>query len=275
MACRSRPTSRSIARSTSRSSSSPSTTVYRVTTLARSGLLWRVSRKLILSYILVGAVPILLLVTFATGGVSARVLRHQLVPRPRSRGAPHRAGQRVRPDDAVRNRAGGVVASTGTSSSAASRRSPAGIRACRSRWCRKRSCRSGCRAPDSPGSSNAERLRARCCFRAAADLRLRGLSSICRSTARWTKPRWRRPASRWASNAGRSLFNTATYVTYVDWETGAPAETHIAMGVDVPDAVHLDGGQPEGRSEPQLQPDSALHAGRASGCCCSSSRWWR
>ena len=39
-------------------------TVYRVTTLARSGLLWRVSRKLILSYILVGAVPILLLVTF-------------------------------------------------------------------------------------------------------------------------------------------------------------------------------------------------------------------
>lgn len=36
-------------------------TVRRVTTLARSGLLWRVSRKLILSYILVGAVPILLL----------------------------------------------------------------------------------------------------------------------------------------------------------------------------------------------------------------------
>ena len=40
-------------------------TLYRVTKLARSSLLWRVSRKLILSYILVGAVPILLLVTFA------------------------------------------------------------------------------------------------------------------------------------------------------------------------------------------------------------------
>jgi serine phosphatase RsbU (regulator of sigma subunit)/energy-coupling factor transporter transmembrane protein EcfT len=40
-------------------------TVYRVTALARSGLLWRVSRKLILSYILVGAVPILLIVTFS------------------------------------------------------------------------------------------------------------------------------------------------------------------------------------------------------------------
>ena len=40
-------------------------TVYRVNNLARSGLLWRVSRKLILSYILVGAVPIFLLVTFS------------------------------------------------------------------------------------------------------------------------------------------------------------------------------------------------------------------
>jgi hypothetical protein len=40
-------------------------TVYRVTTLTRSGLLWRVSRKLVLSYILVGAVPILLLATFS------------------------------------------------------------------------------------------------------------------------------------------------------------------------------------------------------------------
>jgi serine phosphatase RsbU (regulator of sigma subunit)/energy-coupling factor transporter transmembrane protein EcfT len=40
-------------------------TVYRVTVFAPSGLLWRVSRKLILSYILVGAVPILLLLTFS------------------------------------------------------------------------------------------------------------------------------------------------------------------------------------------------------------------
>jgi len=39
--------------------------LYRLTTLARSGILWRVSRKLILSYVLVGAVPILLLVTFS------------------------------------------------------------------------------------------------------------------------------------------------------------------------------------------------------------------
>ena len=40
-------------------------TVYRLTPLVRAALLWRVSRKLVLSYILVGAVPILLLVTFS------------------------------------------------------------------------------------------------------------------------------------------------------------------------------------------------------------------
>ena len=40
-------------------------TAYRITRFARADLLWRVSRKLILSYVLIGAVPILLLVTFS------------------------------------------------------------------------------------------------------------------------------------------------------------------------------------------------------------------
>jgi serine phosphatase RsbU (regulator of sigma subunit) len=39
--------------------------ILRITRQVRSALLWRVSRKLILSYILIGAVPILLLVTFS------------------------------------------------------------------------------------------------------------------------------------------------------------------------------------------------------------------
>ncbi len=39
--------------------------IYQFTRLARVGALWRVSRQLLLSYILIGAVPILLLVTFA------------------------------------------------------------------------------------------------------------------------------------------------------------------------------------------------------------------
>jgi serine phosphatase RsbU (regulator of sigma subunit) len=39
--------------------------VVRFTSRARDGMLWKVSRKLLLSYILIGAVPILLLVTFS------------------------------------------------------------------------------------------------------------------------------------------------------------------------------------------------------------------
>jgi serine phosphatase RsbU (regulator of sigma subunit) len=38
--------------------------LYQFTKLARDGALWRVSRKLLLSYLLIGAVPILLLMTF-------------------------------------------------------------------------------------------------------------------------------------------------------------------------------------------------------------------
>jgi len=39
--------------------------VYRFTRFARSGALWPVRRQLLLSYILIGAVPLLLLVTFS------------------------------------------------------------------------------------------------------------------------------------------------------------------------------------------------------------------
>lgn len=42
--------------------------MYRLRRLARSRVLWRVSRKLILSYILIGAVPILLIITFSLLG---------------------------------------------------------------------------------------------------------------------------------------------------------------------------------------------------------------
>ena len=42
-------------------------------------------------------------------GLSARVFRYQLVPRARSRGAPDRTGQCLRPYDAVRGRAGSAV----------------------------------------------------------------------------------------------------------------------------------------------------------------------
>ena len=41
------------------------TWLYRITRMARTGALWSVSRKLLVSYMLIGAVPILLLVTFS------------------------------------------------------------------------------------------------------------------------------------------------------------------------------------------------------------------
>ena len=75
--------------------------VYRVTRLARSGMLWRVSRKLILSYILVGAVPILLLVTFSLLAFLLRLLRRQLLPRAEPRLRLDGPGEHVRQDDAV------------------------------------------------------------------------------------------------------------------------------------------------------------------------------
>ncbi len=83
--------------------------------------LWRVSRKLILSYVLVGAVPILLLVTFSMLAFLliffdiSSYLVHDRVDRA------HRAGKRVRTDDAVRiERA--EPPRTRTSSSGGSRR---------------------------------------------------------------------------------------------------------------------------------------------------------
>ena len=46
----------------------------------------------------------------------------------------------------------------------------------------------------------------------------------------------------------RSLFNTATYLTYVDWETGASEQTRIAMSVDVPTLYNWMGGNRNGEA---------------------------
>ena len=44
------------------------------------------------------------------------------------------------------------------------------------------------------------------------------------------------------------LFNTATYVTYVDWETGASERTPVAMSVDVPTLYNWLGGNRAGEA---------------------------
>ena len=71
--------------------------VYRLTGRGRAGLLWRVSRKMVLSYILIGAVPILLLVTFGLLAFLLRVLRRQLVPRQEPADGADRTGRQHSP----------------------------------------------------------------------------------------------------------------------------------------------------------------------------------
>jgi serine phosphatase RsbU (regulator of sigma subunit) len=46
----------------------------------------------------------------------------------------------------------------------------------------------------------------------------------------------------------RSLFNTATYLRYIDWETGVPARTSIAMSVDIPTLYNWMGGERNGEA---------------------------
>ena len=106
--------------------------VYRLSRLARSGLLWRVSRKLILSYILVGAVPILLLVTFWLLAFLLVLLRYQCLSCSDRVARLTEQATRLCQDDAVRGRALGHRTSGrgGEPAGAAMRRD---IRAWRSR----------------------------------------------------------------------------------------------------------------------------------------------
>ena len=246
-------------------------TIYRVSRLARSGLLWRVSRKLILSYILVGAVPILLLVTFS-------LLAFLLVFFDISSYLVHDRVDALTEQASVFGRTtlfeierAAPTAACRTSSSGGSRRSRADIRACR--------VSARCRTTQLPtwvsrgrlyrASSSAARLARAVAVSARRRAAATPSSSIFRSTARWTKPRWRRPASRWASERRRSLFNTATYLTYVDWETGAPARTHDRHERRRADAVSAGwGATANGEANIELQPDPARTCSSASACCC-------
>ncbi len=241
-----RATSRSIARVNLALIVLAVATVYRVTTLARSGLLWRVSRKLILSYILVGAVPILLLVTFSLlafllvffdissylvhdrvahlteqASVFGRTTMFEI-----ERAAPSEHAEIIqRRQSAIASQISGRVGRAGA---------------------RATSCRSGCRAQALRASSIAERLRGPCCFRAAAGRARRGRR---RSPGRQHDGRGRACGGR--HHAGRAA--PAVAVQHRDVpdlrrlghrRVGADADRHERRR---PDAVQLDGGQPEWR----------------------------
>ncbi|HUP40152.1 MAG TPA: SpoIIE family protein phosphatase [Vicinamibacterales bacterium] len=222
------------------------TTIYRVAMLARSGLLWRVSRKLILSYVLVGAVPILLLVTFTLVAflllffdfsaylVHDRVahLTEQATLFGRTtlfeleRGDQSEQAEIIqRRESALGSRYPGIVITVAQETQVPTWVSRAGFAGLVERGTVARA------VTFSRGSARR--------YAVVVDLPVDStMDEAALAEAGITLGEQREP----------SLFNTATYVAYVDWETGAPAETHIAMAVDVRRLYSWMGGNRKGEA---------------------------
>ena len=88
---------------------------------------------------------------------------------------------------------------------------------------------------------------------------------------RSTRTRWLSSGIRLGQKRPRSLFNTATYLTYTDWETGRSERTTVAMSVDVRTLYRV------ARELSRTARISAFSracssCSSASACCCSSSR---
>ena len=221
-------------------------TVRRVTTLARSGLLWRVSRKLILSYILVGAVPILLLVTFALlaflllffdissylvhnrvahlteqASVFARTTMFEI-----ERGAPDTHAEIAqRRQSAIATRYPGISISIVPDDQIPTWVSRAGFTGLVDRGKMARAVVfSRGRGPrtavivDLPVDSTMDE----------AALAQAGITIGEQRT--------------------QSLFNTATFLPYIDWKTGASEKATSPMSVDVPTLYNWMGGNRSGQS---------------------------
>jgi len=218
--------------------------VYRVTRLARSGLLWRVSRKLILSYVLVGAVPILLLVTFSLLAFLlvffdfSSYLIHERVGRlveqaavfgrttlfeiERSEPDAH-AGIIQRRQLAISTRYPGVsleVVPAETLPAWMGGNNFSGL-------IQKATLARAVALP------NDRRSR----YAVVVDLPLdealdEGALAVSGITLGESRP--------------RSLFNTATFLTYVDWETGRSERTTIGMSVEVATLYNWLGGSGNG-----------------------------
>ncbi|MEO5740152.1 MAG: SpoIIE family protein phosphatase [Vicinamibacterales bacterium] len=219
-------------------------TVYRVTTFARPDLLWRVSRKLILSYILVGAVPILLLVTFS-------LLAFLLVFFDISSYLVHARVAHLTEQASVFAR---------TTMFELERAGPSG----RDEIIQRRQSAIGSRYPGVSVAMVSEdhlpRWVSRAGFTGLVD---RG--TIARSVLfpRGAAPREAvvvdLPVDSTVDEAAlaeagitlgegrrRTLFNTATYLTFVDWKTGTSERTPIAMSVDIRTLYNWMGGNRNG-----------------------------
>ena len=207
-------------------------TAYRITRFARADLLWRVSRKLILSYVLVGAVPILLLVTFSMLAFLlvffdiSSYLVHDRVDRlieqasvlgrttlfEVERSKPHsypeiierrqsalslrypRMSLKLTPTDALPDWVAGRQLRAGSWRAVGSLAPSSG--------------------PNGPAPRHA----------VVVDLPVDSALDENALAASGIRIGQKRP---------RSFLNTATYLTYVDWETGQAEPTRVDMGVDV------------------------------------------
>jgi len=218
-------------------------TAYRVTKFARSALLWRVSRKLILSYILVGAVPILLLVTFALLAyllvffdISAYLVHDRVAHLTEQasifsrttmfeleRAAPSDRGEIVqRRQSAIASRYPGVSLALIPEDRLPKWMSRAGFTGLVDRGTVARSVL----FPRGQGLREAVMV----------DLPVDSTGEAALAEAGITLGERRQ----------RLFFNTATYLTYVDWETGVSERTPIAMSVDIPTLYNWMGGNRNG-----------------------------
>ena len=207
-------------------------TVYRVTVLAPSGLLWRVSRKLILSYMLVGAVPILLLLTFSLLAFLlvffdiSSYLVHDRVAHLTEQASVfgrttlfevERAAPSTREEIIVRRQAAVASRYPGVSIAV---------------------------VPDDQMPTWVSRA-------GFAGLVERGTVARAAQFSRGGEPRYAvvvdLPVDSTMDEAAlaeagitlgdqrrRSVFNTATYLTYVDWKSGVSENTTLPMSVDIP-----------------------------------------
>ena len=221
-------------------------TVYRVTTLARSGLLWRVSRRLMLSYILVGAVPILLLVTFSLVALLlvffdiSSYLVHDRVAHLTEQASVFGRTTLFEIERAAPSEHADIL--------------------------QRRQAAIAARYPGVAMTLTPEEELPKWVSRAGfAGLVDGGKVARAVTFPRGSGPRHAvivdLPVDSTMDEAalaeagitlgeGRpeSLFNTATSLTYIDWKSGTPEETRIAMSVDVPALYNWMGGNRNGEA---------------------------
>jgi serine phosphatase RsbU (regulator of sigma subunit) len=220
-------------------------TAYRLTRANRAKGLWRVSRKLILSYLLVGAVPILLLVTFALlalllvfFNVGSYVVQDR-IERLVDQVAVFARTTSVEIERAPLERQDEILTRRQASMSTRYPRVSIDVRPAGQLppWV----SRAGFSGLVDKGSivraaAFSHTSPARC---VVVDLPVGGaIDETALAAAGITLGDERR----------RSLFNTATFLTYVDWDTGVTHRTPIRMSVDVPTLFNWLGGSRRGNA---------------------------